>query len=195
MGRVLAFRRGQGSDAMDLTDEALVAACATGDPAALAALFRRHSAAIVRFLSRLVGVDSRDVDDLAQVTFVAVSRAAASFSGKSSVKTWMFGIASKVAGKHVRGEVRRRVLRANAAELAVVETARPDALAEQRQLLRRIEGALAELPHELRVVFVMCAIEDVPGKEAAQVLGLREGTLWRRLHEARTLLRGSVEDR
>ena len=27
--------------------------------------------------------------------------------------------------------------------------------------------------------------EGVPGKEAAEVLGIREGTLWRRLHEAR----------
>ena len=118
-GKLVAYRPVRG-DAGELTDEALVAASATGDPAALAALFRRHRGAVVRFLSRLVGVDSRDVDDLVQATFIAVSRAAASYARASSVKTWLFGIASNVAGKHVRGEVRRRALRANAAELATV---------------------------------------------------------------------------
>lgn len=192
MGKLVAYRQLQGA-AGELSDAALVAACATGDPAALAALFRRHSPALVRFLSRLVGVDSRDVDDLVQATFLAVSHASASFAGASSVKTWLFGIASNIAGKHVRSEVRRRSMRDNVAKLAVVEPIGPDSLAEHRQLLRRLETALANLPHELRVVFVLCVVEGVPGKEAAHVLGLREGTLWRRLHEARTELRQAVE--
>jgi RNA polymerase sigma-70 factor (ECF subfamily) len=74
-----------------------------------------------------------------------------------------------------------------------MESIGPDSLVEHRQLLRRLETALADLPHQLRVVFVLCAVEEVPGKEAAHVLGIREGTLWRRLHEARTALREAVE--
>ena len=192
MGKLIAYRSIRG-DATELSDVALVAACATGDHAALAALFRRHSAALVRFVSRLVGVDSKDVDDVVQATFLGVWHAAARFTVASSVKTWLFGIASNVAAKHVRGEARRRAMRANVASLVVADAIGPDALVAQRQLLAKVEVALARLPLELRVVFVMCVIEDVPGKEAAHVLGLREGTLWRRLHEARAELRAIVE--
>jgi DNA-directed RNA polymerase specialized sigma24 family protein len=39
----------------------------------------------------------------------------------------------------------------------------------------------------------MCDLEGVRGDEAARVLGVPIGTLYRRLHEARTLLRLAIE--
>jgi RNA polymerase sigma-70 factor (ECF subfamily) len=43
------------------------------------------------------------------------------------------------------------------------------------------------------VVYLMCDVEEIPGVEVARTLGLREGTLWRRLHDARRALRASLE--
>ena len=54
-------------------------------------------------------------------------------------------------------------------------------------------AAVASLPYELRVVFVMIVIEGASGREAAVALDLREGTLWRRLYEARSAIRAVVE--
>jgi RNA polymerase sigma-70 factor (ECF subfamily) len=45
------------------------------------------------------------------------------------------------------------------------------------------------MSHKLKVVFVMCDLEGIPGVEVACTLSLREGTVWRRLHEARKQLR------
>ncbi|AKU91187.1 RNA polymerase sigma factor [Vulgatibacter incomptus] len=186
-------RRPAANGAEEPSDEALLAACAGGDRTALADLFHRHSAALYGFLSRFPGVDDRDLDDLVQATFVAVHRSATRFEGSSSVRTWIFGIAANLVRKHVRGEVHGRNVRNKVEELPVPEPIRPDAEAEHRQALARIDAALAELPHDLKAVFTLCVIEGASGKEAARALGIREGTLWRRLHEARTALRRAVD--
>lgn len=175
------------------TDEALLAACAGGDPEALAALFHRHRANLYRFLSRFSGVDDRDLDDLMQATFIAVHRSAARFKGESAAKTWIFGIAANLVGKHVRNEGKLRSIRIRVGELPQALPVQPDSETEQRQALARVDAALARLPHDLKAVFVLCVVEGIPGKEAARALGIREGTLWRRLYEARTALRQAVE--
>lgn len=175
------------------SDEALIAACARGDRTALSTLFHRHSEALYRFASRLSGIQDRDLDDLVQATFVAVSRSAARFSGSSSVRTWIFSIAANLAKKQVRSEVRGRSARTRFEAIPMAGPVPPDSAAEQRQALARIDAALAELPHDLKAVFVLCVIEGASGKQAAEALGVREGTVWRRLHEARTALRNAVE--
>jgi len=192
MGKLVAVHVAADTPAA-LSDEALLAGVATGDTAALAALYRRHHAALYRFLSRLAGVDSRDLDDLVQAAFIAVHGAAASFAGTSTVKTWIYGIAINVVGKHVRTEVRRRAKHARLVEIPADAPVGPASLAEHRELLARLRDALANLSHELRSVFVLCVVEGVSGREAAAVLGIREGTLWRRLHDARTELRHALE--
>ena len=67
-------------------------------------------------------------------------------------------------------------------------------LNRRANLIARLEDQLGRLPEDLRVAFVMCDVEGVAGVEAARVLGLREGTLWRRLHFARKALRAALEE-
>src|SRR5262245_36285719 len=104
-GKLLSFPKTV-DERRQLSDEALVAACATGDAVALEALFDRYCEAVYCFLDRMSGTDERDLEDLVQLVFLEVQRAAASFRGGSKVKTWLFGIAVNVARNHVRSEVR-----------------------------------------------------------------------------------------
>ena len=69
----------------------------------------------------------------------------------------------------------------------------PDEATRKREFALHLQRALAELPRGLREAFVMCDLEEVPGVEAAAVLGVREGTLWWRLSEARKTLRAALE--
>jgi RNA polymerase sigma-70 factor (ECF subfamily) len=176
-----------------LSDEALLAATATGDLVALDALFERFHAAVYRFLGRLAAADDAARDDLVQATFLEARRGARRFRGGSSVKTWILGIAANLARHHLRGERRRREKHARYAEGLYAVPERPDERFERHELLREIEEALARLPHDLRVAFIMCDLEDVPGVEAARVVGVPQGTLWRRLHVARKAVRAAVE--
>ena len=65
---------------------------------------------------------------------------------------------------------------------------------EHRDLVRRLGHLVAALPYDLRVAFVMCDLEEMPGADAARAIGVPEGTLWRRLHDARKSLRVSLTE-
>ena len=175
----------------DISDEALLAGCGIGDTAALGALFDRHHEAVYRLISRLLQVDRAEVDDLVQTTFLEAWRSAKRYGGTGAVRSFLFGIAANVVRHHARGVARRR--------LALVDVppppaaSAPDDAAMRNQQVARLAAALDELPHDLRAAYVLCDLEDVPGVEAARALGVRPGTLWRRLHDARRALRDAIE--
>lgn len=192
-GQIVPLRRAPEARATspELSDEALLAACGVGDTAALGQLFDRHHEAVYRLISRLLRTEPAEIDDLVQQTFLEVWRSAKKFGGKGAVRSWLFGIAANTVRHHIRGAVRRR------AALAEVppppNTSTPHDAALRAQQVHRLAVALEALPDTLRVVYVMCDLEEVPGVEAARVLGLRAGTLGRRLHEARRALREAIE--
>jgi RNA polymerase sigma-70 factor (ECF subfamily) len=192
LGRLIPFRRPTASPG-ELSDEAVLAACALGDQAALGLLFDRHAQDVYRFLGRMRGADQPDLEDLLQSTFIEVGKAAGRFRRGSSVRTWLFAIAANVARNHVRGEVRRRGHVESFGELPKNSPEMPSEIAERRQLLGRVQDALADLDEPLRVVLVMCDLEEIPCVEVARVLGVREGTIWRRLHDARQAVRTAIE--
>ena len=174
----------------DLSDAAVVAACATGDRAAQAALFTRHVDGVHRFVARLTAADGDAVDDLVQGTFLTAFRCARAFRGGAQVRTWLFGIAANVVRTYARGEVRRKAMLRSVEGLprASIDLERKVAHGE---LLARLPAAVAALPHDLRTALVMVDFEEARGSDAAAALGIPEGTLWRRLHQAGTALRAA----
>ena len=192
MRAIVPLHRVSGTPA-EMSDEALVAACATGESAALGALYDRHADGVRRFLCRLSGTDDRDLDDLVQATFELVVRAARKFDGRSAVRTWLIGIANNTARHHVRTEIRRRRLVDAATVHPRVENG--DAAVEMvdRERAARLRDAIAGLPPKLREAFVLVYLEGLPGSEVAKIVGAREGTIWKRLHEARAQLRERLE--
>jgi RNA polymerase sigma-70 factor (ECF subfamily) len=176
----------------EISDEALLAACGVGDSAALGALFDRHHEAVYRLVSRLLYMEPSEIDDLVQTTFLEAWRSSRRYRGHGAVKSYLFGIAANTVRHHVRGAKRRREAIAEVPPPPAIGT--PDDAAIRAQQVARLREALAELPHDLRTVYVLCDLEDVPGVEAARVLGVRAGTLWRRLHDARKALRAAIDE-
>lgn len=189
--KLVPLRRVSGETAQ-LSDEALLAACGTGDVAALGALFDRFHDVVYRFAGRLATTDELARDDLVQATFLELRRSAASFRGTSSVRTWILGVAANVARHSLRTERRRRVRQAKYVEHMTSVPLQIDEQVEQRKLLARVEEALALLPRDLQVAFILCDLERLPSGEVARVLGIPEGTLWRRLHNARKAMRAEI---
>lgn len=191
-GKLVPLRRISG-DITEMSDEALVAACGTGDAPALGALFDRFHAAVYRFAGRLAMTDDLARDDLVQATFLEVRRAAPSFRGTSSVKTWILGIAANIARHTLRSERRRRAHQAGFLERAAAAPEPLDEQVERRQLLAQVAEALSALPRDQQIAFLLCDLEQLPGVEVARVLDIPEGTLWRRLHTARKAMRHAIE--
>ena len=190
-GKLLPFRRIRGT-AEELSDRALVSALGEGDQAALGALYDRFHADVYRFVVRLARGDI--ADDLAQQTFLEAYRSAPRFRGDSAVKTWLFGIAVNQVRQYFRSEKRRANANAN---LAAMPSSRAPSVNETitlEQQRRWVAAAVEQLTPGLREAYVLCVIEEVPGKQAAEILGIREASLWRRLSDARTAIRAAIEE-
>ena len=77
---------------------------------AFSELYRENVAFVWRSLRRL-GVSERDVDDVCQEVFVIVHRKLSTFDATAAMRTWLFGIARRVAADHrKRAHVRRETL-------------------------------------------------------------------------------------
>jgi RNA polymerase sigma-70 factor (ECF subfamily) len=176
-----------------ISDEDLLNACAAGNSAALGQLFDRHNLAVYRFLARMLGASDADLDELVSETFIHVFRSARAFRGQAAVRTWISAIAANVGRHHVRSESRRRAFLGALRDRLPRQTDDANQVTERRDLLRRLGALLSALPHDLRVVYVMCDLEEIPGAEVAEALGVPDGTLWRRLHQARRALRAALD--
>ena len=176
-----------------IPDVALLYACGQGELEALGLLFERYHTNVYRFLSRLLGSNQQDLDDLVQTTFIEIQKSAKSFKENSSVKTWIMGIATNVARHYFRSESRRKRVLQVCSEMPDGSTGDYFNVMEHNELMNRLAEAIQDLPYNHRVVFVLCDLEGVPGVEAARLLGVRQGTVWRRLHEVRKTLRAAVE--
>lgn len=173
------------------TDEELIGACAAGDPDALGALYDRHLSVLTRFLNRTLSPGAPEIEDIVQATFLEAWRGAPRFDGRSAVRTWILAIGHNLARKHMRDRGRRRAALDRWATIADA-TVTPEGRWQDQLVLERMQVALQTLPPKLRVAFVLCDLEGMKGVDAAKVVGVRPGTLWRRLHDARKRLREAL---
>lgn len=170
----------------ELSDEGLVAACATGDRVARSLLFERHVDAVHRFISRMRASDPDAVDDLVQATFVSAFQSAARYRD-GNVRGWLYGIAANHVRMYARTEIRRKT-----AMKAVAETMLASKSPQDAATIAKLPGAIESLPHDQRVALVLVDLEGQKGCDAAASLGIPEGTLWRRLFHARKALRAAL---
>ncbi len=173
----------------DFSDPAqLVAAFRTGDRAAWDTLYDQTAPRLLAWARSLTGCAS-DAEDLAQETFVAAFAQSGGFRGKSSVLTWLCGIALR------KWRDKRRSPRPETLPLCDEILPSPkfglenDTQNANAVLLRlAYRQAVADLPENLRDAFVLVAQHGFTHKEAAQILSIPEGTAkWRVAQATRTL--------
>jgi RNA polymerase sigma-70 factor (ECF subfamily) len=188
LGDPVPIRIWRGGVAEEVDPAALLAAAAAGDRGAIGSLYDALHRDVYRFLAAAAATRGPDLDDLVQETFIVALRSARKFSGRSTVKTWLFGIAFNLGRTHARAEARRRRAMARAAQLPRVQPIRPDQGAQANQQLEQLAAAIDALPYAQRAAYVLNVIEGVPAAAAARARGLRLGTLGRRVHDARRRL-------
>ena len=171
-------------------DEALLDRLVAGDTKALTQLYERHARGIFAFLCRLTG-DAAAAEDLLQDTFVAAWRGAATFRGRSSVRTWLFGIAHHKAMR----DLRRRDLDLLDEEESLPDSAPPvPELAAAAWEQERVVAALAELPPAQRAVMELVFYHGFSSAEVAEVLNCPVGTVKSRAFLARRRLARLLAD-
>ena len=147
------------------------------------ALYDAHFDLVWRSLRRL-GVPDSALDDALQDVFVVVHRQLTGFQGRSSPRTWLAGIAVRVAADH-----RRRLRRKGGWEElspAVVDPGPgPQEQAARAEGIQLLDRLLRQLEDFKREVFVMVELEQMTAPEVAEALGLNLNTVYSRLRLAR----------
>jgi RNA polymerase sigma-70 factor (ECF subfamily) len=142
---------------------------------------------------RTLGVAPSALDDAAQDAFGVISRRLAGFEGRSSLRTWVFGITHFTAANHRRGERRKSLPLQPLDDELLCGQPGPQQHVEARQLGDLIVAFCAELDEGRRTVFVLGLLEGVPAAEIAQVLGIPVNTVYSRLRTLRDALRLLLE--
>lgn len=142
---------------------------------------------------RMLGVPRNSLDDAVQDVFNTIARQLAHFQGRSSLRTWVFGIAQYTAANHRRADRRKNgPLQPLAEELESAEP-RPDAHVEAKQLADVVLSFCAELDAGRRAVFVLGLLEDVPAAEIAELLQIPVNTVYSRVRALKRALRQRLE--
>lgn len=151
-------------------------------------VYREHFAFVWRSVKRL-GVRDASLDDVVQEVFVIVHRRLAAFEGRSSLRTWLFGIALRVARDHRRSAGRKPTETSGGAPIDPDTLGSPEPnpgeSAEKAEAVRLLYALLDELDDERREVFVMAELEQMPMPEIARALDLGVNTAYSRLRAAR----------
>jgi len=144
-----------------------------------------------RYLERLVG-DRATADDLLQDTLLKIARALPGFEGRSSVKTWAFTIATRVATDHLRRPEHRAKM-TDVDETTLVE----DSETDQRLIVDEMNSCVREvidsLPEDYRTALVLHDLEGHSAAQVAEIAGCSLPTAKIRIHRARRRLKQALD--
>jgi len=160
-------------------------------PDDLGEIYRENVNYVWRALSHL-GVQPADIADVAQDVFVTVQRRLSSFEGRSSLRTWIYGICLRTVSDYRSRAFRRR-------EIPQEELPEQESVATQHQTLhegqlrKRLVKLLECLKPEQREVFVLYEIEELTMREVAMAVDCPLQTAYSRLHAARDQLKAKLQ--
>ena len=156
-------------------------------------LFRSHASFVARFLHRF-GVGPDELDDAVQEVFLVVHRHGGYTPGPATPRTYLASIAVRAASVHRRRARARRDKQADVApeDLASAQSDAVERL-ETRESLVRLQAALDRLDPELRAVLILVELEGESCTAIAASQKTPVGTVYWRLHRARSDFRKAVK--
>jgi RNA polymerase sigma-70 factor (TIGR02960 family) len=188
----------------------------TGDRAAFAALVDPHRSELQVHCYRMLG-SLQDAEDALQETLLAAWVGIAGFEGRSSVRTWLYRIATHRCLNSLRSASRRPVIAdpgaapsepSRAGEVLWLEpypdlmldglpdrAPGPEAVVESREAISlAFVTALQLLPPNQRAVLLLRDVLGYSARESAELLGLSEDAVTSALKRARAAVRERTPD-
>jgi RNA polymerase sigma-70 factor (ECF subfamily) len=166
-------------------DIAAIERARDGDEHAFASLYREHSRRVLSLCRRMTR-DASAAEDCMQEAFFNAWRALHRYETRAAFTSWLHRIAVNVVLAKRRKRSLLTDVQMEPGQLEKIEWS-VDTPVEERE----IENAVNALPEGARKVLMLSA-SGYSHPEAAQMLGLAEGTCKAQLHRARRLLRARL---
>jgi RNA polymerase sigma-70 factor, ECF subfamily len=179
-------------------DDVLLRRAARGDEEAFTFLYRRHQAALYRFVLRMTG-SAWAGEEIVQDIFMILLRDPRKFDpARGTLGAYLFGIARNRVMKHVERSPREVSLEEKREDgsgpgVILEDKFTPAIWAEQKERMEQVRAAVLELPAEFREAVVLCELEELSYEEAAKLMECPVGTIRSRLHRGRALLLAKLE--
>lgn len=186
-------------DYHNIDDLELAALAADRDPQAVRTITTRNNQRLFRVAWGILR-NRTEAEDAVQSAYLRAFSSLDKFQGRSALSTWLTRIViNEALGAKRARERQRQMLETN--EVAVLDLYREELMqgsldrASNGEQVARIqirgilERAIAALPQEFRLVFILREVEGLSVKDTADALGLVEGTVKTRLHRARLRLK------
>lgn len=184
-----------------LTDLELAGRIAQRDSLAVRLVLKRNNQRLFR-IAWAVLKNRADAEDAVQEGYLRAFAAIGSFTGASSLATWLTRIVlNEALGKKRLSERRARLFQQQSVALMddyrdrqteISAEPSPEQEAARRQVAKLLEGAIAELPEVFRIVFMLRDVDGLSVEETAEVLGVPPQTVKTRLLRARRRLQAML---
>ncbi len=153
------------------------------DEAAFEVLVWRHGTMVLNVAQRLLH-QSADAEDVFQATFLTLARKASAIRRGTSVGSWLYKVAYRLALRARQSAARRQRYEQPGIEIASAPVESDDA-----EVSAVLTQEVDRLPERYRAVVVMCYLQGATTEEASRLLGCPRGTVLSRLSSARQRLR------
>lgn len=198
-----AIRLRTAPDLADANEADLVAAAREKDEASVRELIRRMNPRLFR-VARGIAASDAEAEEVVQEAYLAAFTRLDTFRAEARFSTWITRIAlnaalmrARKARPHETYDTVTEIERASDTVLPFPGsgTDQPDTALGKRQVRDLLERAVAELPENLRLVFLLREAEGMTTRAIARDLSLNPVTVKTRLFRARLRLRRSIERR
>ncbi len=153
------------------------------------ALYRRHSPALYRLALRFMRGNSRDAEEVMQVTWIRAVENLAGFRWESTLRSWLTGIALNCSREFLR-----RQKRVTISEPAELQDLAGSPMVPQDVSRIDLERAIDHLPDGYREVLILHDIEGYTHQEIGEFLGIESGTSKSQLFRARRAVRAKLTE-
>ena len=173
----------------------LVTECIAGNEDAIALLVRQYEGSVFRLALSIVG-DITEANEITQDTFIAALRALPSYEEQKSFKAWLFTIAVNQSRSHLRKQKALERLKTSLTTLFRVEFQKqtlPEEMVIQNEKEAALWNSLQQMDEKHRIVVVLRYFHELSVTEISEILGIHEGTVHSRLHNAREKLKTALE--
>ncbi len=187
--------------------EDILKSAKSGDINAFQTLFAEFQNQLKSYLYRLL-TDRDDVDDLTHDTFIKAFTNISTFNQESSLKTWVFKIATNLTYDHLRKLKRWQAdAQDRAADLAInseeirqvfwmVHNTSPAGAYEMKEHIDYCFTCISKtLPIENQIALILKNIYDFQVNEICLILGKTEGVIKHLLNDARSTMTDIFEHR